>query len=135
MPRTSKGLRQPAELHDKATPQVKRVSSCKPRVSISEVVILRRQGLQFAGRSCRPSRRRVSPPGYVATFFQTKRNNYTKSAARGEARAESFWEWVGWCHDLIHDGRCDSVNSPVGDWRIAGTTSSTGKSFKSSVGN
>ena len=90
MPRTLEGLAQPAELHDKATPQVKRVSSCKPRVSVSEVVILRRQGLQIAGRSCRPSRRRVSPPGYVAKFFQTKRNKYTKSAARGEASS-----WLG----------------------------------------
>ena len=31
--------------------------------------------------------------------------------------------------------RSDSVNSPVGDWRIAGATSSTGESFNSSVGN
>ena len=90
MPRTLEGLRQPAQLHGKATPQIKRVSSCKPRVSVSEVAILKRQGLQFAGRSCRPSQRRVSSPGYLATFFQTKRNKYTKSAARGEAHTESF---------------------------------------------
>ena len=81
MPRTLEGPLQPAQLPGKATPQVKRVSSCKPRVSVSEVVILKRQGLQIAGRSCRPSRRRFSSPGYVARFFQTKRNKYTKSAA------------------------------------------------------
>ena len=41
--------------------------------------------MQPIGRSCRPSRRRFSPPGYVAKFFQTKRNKYTKLAVRGEA--------------------------------------------------
>ena len=90
MPRTLEGLPQPAELHDKATPQVKKISSCKPCVSISEVVILRRQGLQTSGRSCRPSRRRVSSSGYVATFFQTQQNKYIKLEAIGEAHGESF---------------------------------------------
>lgn len=95
MPRTLEGLGQPAKLHGKATPQVKRVSSRKPRVSVSKVQILKRQGLQIAGRSCRPSRRRVSPPGYVAAFFQTKRNKYIKSAARVEEEAKSFGMVVG----------------------------------------
>ena len=78
MPRTLEGLGQPAKLPGKATPQVKRVSSCKPRVSVSKVQILKRQGLQFAGRSCRPSRRRFSSSGYVVPHFRTEHINYTK---------------------------------------------------------
>ena len=96
MPRTLEGLGQPAKLPGKATPQVKRASSCKPRVSVSKVQILKRQGLQFAGRSCRPSRRRVSSPGYLAPPFRTRRNKYTKSAARGEARTKNLWVAGGW---------------------------------------
>ena len=107
MPRTLEGLGQPAKLPGKATPQVKRVSSCKPRVSVSKVQILKRQGLQFAGRSCRPSRRRVSPPGYVAKFFQTKRNKYTKLAVRGEASS--------WLVGLLV---CWLVGWLVGGWLV-----------------
>ena len=45
--RTLEGLGQPAQLHCKATPQIdNRVSSCKPRVSVSKVQVLKRQGLQ-----------------------------------------------------------------------------------------
>ena len=45
--RTLEGLGQPAQLRCKATPQIdNRVSSCKPRVSVSKVQVLKRQGLQ-----------------------------------------------------------------------------------------
>ena len=55
MPRDSKGLRQPAHTHSKATPQVKRVPSCKPYLRVQSVVVLE---YRFAtdGRSCRPLR-------------------------------------------------------------------------------
>ena len=47
MPRTLEGLGQPAKLHGKATPQIdNRIPSCKPRVSVSKVQVLKRQGLQ-----------------------------------------------------------------------------------------
>lgn len=89
-PCASKGLRQPAKLHGKATPQVKRVSSCKPRVSVSEVVILRRLGLQTSGRSCRPSRRRFSSLGYVLSDIPIGcRVLYHISATIGGGRAKS----------------------------------------------
>ena len=61
MPRTLEGLPQPAQLHGKATPQINnRVSSCKPRVSVSEVVILKRQGLQPMADPVSPMTRRFS---------------------------------------------------------------------------
>ena len=98
MPRTFEGPLQPAELHDKATPQVKRVSSCKPRVSVSEVAILKRQGLQFAGRSCRPSRRRFSSLGYVGIDIPIKRLIlYHKTAIGGGGRATGVRGGVGVC--------------------------------------
>ena len=80
---------------------------CKPRVSVSKVQILKRQGLQFAGRSCRPSRRRVSSLGYLTPPFRTRRNKYTKSAARGEASS--------WLVGLLV---CWLVGWLVGGWLV-----------------
>ena len=97
-PCTSEGLGQPAKLHGKATPQVKRVSSCKPRVSVLNVQILRRQGLQTFGRSCRPSRRRVASLGYVGFDIPIKRLIlYHKTAIGGGRRATGVRGGVGVC--------------------------------------
>lgn len=50
----------------------------------------------------RPGKGRDTPArvrgedGVCKRLPQHGENKYTKSAARGEARAESFWAWVGW---------------------------------------